>query len=157
MKTWCTILLITVAAAGLASAQTAIGWGNLQWPFEMTDPGCAGTGVFGQVWMEGLTDNPGMGVGILAELGFGPTGSMPDDGWEWLPASYNVDAGNNDEYVVWMTSYLPFGVYDYTYRYKYSGDPEWYYAAERGVATFTTECGPVDDEVTSWGAVKRAY
>jgi len=160
MNTVRTILLctaLTALGAGVAVGQTAIGWGNLQWPFEMTDPGCANTGVFGQVWMEGVTDNPGQGVGITAELGFGPIDSTPDGSWEWMPATYNTDAGNNDEYVVWMTSYLPFGEYDYTYRYKYAGDPDWYYAAERGIANFTTPCGPVADEAMSWSALKSLY
>ncbi len=37
---------------------------------------------------------------IVAELGYGPDGSNPDGnpGWIWVPAAFNVDAGNNDEF-----------------------------------------------------------
>jgi hypothetical protein len=157
MKTLCTILLVIALGATVAAAQTSIGWGNLQWPFEMTDPGCAGTGVFGQVWMDGVTSGVGQGAGITAELGFGPVGSTPDASWTWLPATFNVDVGNNDEFVVWMNSYLPFGTYDFTYRYLFAGDADYYYAAERGLATFTTACGPVGDQIVTWGSLKSAY
>lgn len=153
---WLSLMLIALAASPVF-AQTSIGWGNLQWPFAVTDPACTAEGIYGQVWMEGVTDLPGQGVGITAELGFGPVGSTPDASWIWVPATFNVDVANNDEYVVWVNFYLPFGTYDYTYRYHHDGDPDWYYAAERGTAEFTTECGAVSDETMTWSALKKAY
>ncbi len=150
------MMVALVAAAGAASA-SSIGWGNLQWPFEATDPACTGTGFFGQVWMSGVTDSPGQGAGITAELGFGPVGSTPDAGWLWLPAVFNVDVGNNDEYVVWMTTYLPAGTYHYTYRYRFAGDGDWYVASERGTATIIQNCGAVPTTTAAWGSVKAMY
>jgi len=150
------VALMAVSAAPVL-AQSSIGWGNLQWPYSVTDPACSSEGIYGQVWMDGVTDGAGQGAGITAELGFGPVGSTPDASWNWVPATYNVDVGNNDEYVVWVNFYLPFGTYEYTYRYMYDGDADWYYAAERGTAEFTTECGAVADENMTWSALKRAY
>lgn len=156
-----TILFLTaviVLGAVAASAQTSIGWGNLQWPPSVTDPACeSGLGFYGQVWMDGVTPGGGPGAGITAELGFGPVGSTPDASWTWLPADFNLDVGNNDEYVVWATFYLPFGTYDYTFRYQYDGDAGWYYAAERGTAEFTAVCGAVGNQVMTWSELKRAY
>lgn len=154
-----TLLSLTLLLAAAATAQTAVTWGNLQWPPEMADPACAAEaqGVYGQVYMQGLTDNPGQGVGIEAQLGFGPVGSTPDATWEWFDAVYNVDAGNNDEYVVWMNFTLPLGDYHYTYRFRYAGDPDWYYAAERGLAAFTTHCGAVGNRTLSWTELKREF
>ena len=145
-------------SAATVSAQTSIGWGNLQWPNGVADPACeGGLGFYGQVWLDGVTNAPGQGAGITAELGFGPVGSTPDGTWLWIPADYNVDVGNNDEYVVWATFYLPFGFYDFTFRYHYDGDPDWYYAAERGSAEFTAACGAVGAETMTWSALKQAY
>jgi hypothetical protein len=154
--TMCLMALALVAAAGSAAAST-IGWGNLQWPFTVTDPACSGTGIFGQVWKSGVTDSAGQGAGITAELGFGPVNSTPGAGWVWLPAVFNVDVGNNDEYVVWMSTYLPAGTYHYTFRYQYVGDGDWYYASERGTATIIQNCGAVPSTSAAWGSVKAMY
>lgn len=67
--------------------------------------------------------------GLQAQLGFGPAGSNPasDVGWSWVDAVFNVDVGNNDEF---MASLLPdaVGSYDYVYRYSTNGGRTWLYA-----------------------------
>ena len=37
----------------------------------------------------------------MAQLGFGPDGSDPagNAAWTWVEAAFNVDAGNNDEFM----------------------------------------------------------
>ena len=152
------VLAVVLAVAPAAGAgATSIGWGNLQWPFSYTATSCTGPLVYGQVWLPGVTDSPGQGAGISAQLGFGPVGSTPDGTWLWIDAQYNVDAGNNDEYMVGMTYYLDAGSYDYTYRYQAAGDSDWYVAAERGTATITEGCGQVADERPSWGLMKATF
>ena len=52
-------------------------------------------------------------------MGYGPpSGSDPDanPAWKWVEASFNVNAGNNDEF---MAVLLPemVGTFDYAYRY----------------------------------------
>lgn len=111
---------------------SSIGWGNLQWPYyiqvmvnETTE------NIYGQVWMEGVTDSTGQGEGITAELGWGAYNSTPDDTWNWSEATYNTDVDNNDEYMGNITIATA-GQYSYTYRYIYQGDTDYYYAAELG-------------------------
>ncbi|MCZ7575230.1 MAG: alpha-amylase family glycosyl hydrolase [Ardenticatenaceae bacterium] len=109
-----------------------IGWANLQWPptlqhtisaVNRTDP------VYGQVWIDGVTNRPGPTESLRAQLGFGPDGSDPagNPAWTWVEASFNVDAGNNDEFAA---SLLPenTGTFDYAYRYTTTDGRDWLYA-----------------------------
>ena len=109
-----------------------IGWANLQWP-----PSIAHTisaldataAIYGQVWIDGHTHVPGPTQGLTAQVGYGPDGSQPDGhpDWIWVDAEFNVDAGNNDEFVGEL---LPeaVGTYDYAYRYSTTGGLTWLYA-----------------------------
>lgn len=115
-----------------AAATTAysIGWANLQWPPSMNHTISAVNrteNIYGQIWIDGVTSQPGATPGLLAQVGFGPNGSTPDDSWTWEPMSFNGDIGNNDEYV---GSLLPdmLGNYDYTTRYSGDGGATWFYA-----------------------------
>ncbi len=110
----------------------AIGWANLQWPptLNHTISVVNRTGnVYGQVWINGATNQPGATPGLTAELGFGPVGTNPaaNSAWTWVQASFNGDAGNNDEFVA---SLLPqmVGSYDYVYRYSTTMGRDWLYA-----------------------------
>jgi len=97
-------------------------WCNLQWPPTMTSAAGDDTEtVYGQVYHPDVTDKPGQGLGITADLGYGPDGDMPwEDSWVWTEAVYNVDAGNNDEYMATMNVPVA-GTYDYAYRYSLDG------------------------------------
>ena len=115
----------------------AIGWANLQWPpstthvISTTD---ATDNVYGQVWIDGVTSVPGQTESLRAQLGFGPDGSDPvgNAAWTWVEAAFNVDAGNNDEFVA---SLLPeaVGTYDYAYRYSTTNGRDWVYADLDGI------------------------
>jgi hypothetical protein len=116
-----------------------IGWANLQWPPTMTHTISVvdrTDTAYGQVWIDGATNAPGPTPTLRAQLGFGPTGSNPqtDPGWAWVDASFNVDAGNNDEF---MASLLPeaVGTYDYVYRYTTTAGRDWLYADLNGPVT----------------------
>lgn len=115
-----------------AIPRLAIGWANLQWPPAMshTISAVARTpNAYGQVWIDGATSQAGATPGLRAQLGFGPAGSNPDGdvAWTWVEASFNVDAGNNDEFVA---SLLPdsVGTFDYAYRYTTTNGANWLYA-----------------------------
>ncbi|MBX0327401.1 alpha-amylase [Oscillochloris sp. ZM17-4] len=106
-----------------------IGWANLQWPPTISHTISATSRtdtIYGQVWIDGVTGLPGATPGLLAQVGYGPEGSAPT-GWTWADASFNGDAGNNDEF---MASLLPeaVGSYDYAYRYSTTGGRDWLYA-----------------------------
>lgn len=113
----------------------AIGWANLQWPPAMSHTISAvdrTDTAYGQVWIDGVTSQPGATPALLAQLGFGPAGSDPaGTDWSWVDATFNVDAGNNDEF---MASLLPeaVGVFDYVYRYSTTGGRDWLFADLNG-------------------------
>jgi glycosidase len=114
-----------------------IGWANLQWPPSIVHTISALTpteNIYGQVWIDGHTDNPGPTEGLIAQVGYGPDGSDPDGDpdWTWVDAGFNVDAGDNDEF---LGRLLPeaVGSYDYAYRYSTTGGSVWLYADLDGV------------------------
>ena len=114
----------------------SIGWANLQWPPAMThliSVTDRTDNAYGQVWIDGVTSQPGPTSTLRAQLGFGPAGSNPagSPAWTWVDASFNVDAGNNDEFAA---SLLPesTGTFDYLYRYTTTNGYDWLYADLNG-------------------------
>ena len=113
-----------------------IGWANLQWPPTLTHTISAVSrtaDVYGQVWIDGVTNLAGPAPSLEAQLGFGPDGSDPASAaWTWVDAAFNTNAGNNDEFVA---SLLPdaVGTYDYAYRYSTTGGRSWVYADLDGI------------------------
>jgi glycosidase len=134
-------VVTAVDAAGNESARSheaealphlIIGWANLQWPPSIVHTISAlnpTENIYGQVWIDGHTNEPGPTEGLMAQVGYGPDGSYPDGNpdWIWVDAVFNVDAGNNDEF---MGQLLPeaVGTYDYAYRYSTTGGLVWLYA-----------------------------
>ena len=107
-------------------------WGNLQWPYSMrVEAGVETDYIYGQVYHPGVTDSPGQGAGIYAQLGYGPRFIHPaDSSWKWVEAEYNTDSGNNDEYRAKLT--IPnSGHYAYTFRYSFDGT-NWLYTDSDG-------------------------
>ncbi len=114
----------------------SIGWANLQWPPTMSHTISVVNrtdNAYGQVWIDGVTNQPGPAPTLLAQLGYGPAGSNPagNAGWTWIDAGFNANAGNNDEF---MASMLPeaTGSFDYLYRYSTTGGRDWLYADLNG-------------------------
>ena len=95
-------LFVLMSISG-AFAQSSIGWGNLQWPLAtQTMVGQPTENIYGQVWMDGVTNSPGQGAGITAEVGYGAVGTDPVTWTDWVQAAYNTDVGNNDEYKFYL-------------------------------------------------------
>lgn len=123
-----------------ASATTNIpvgsGWRNVQWPCEITNH-VIGIGnytpyVYGQIWVGGFTDAQSTPVdGIIAQVGYGPTGDAPTQGtWTWFDMEHNPGYNfgqSNDEFQGRM---LPTAVGSFKYTTRYSGDGglTWHYA-----------------------------
>jgi len=106
-----------------AVASADLNWGAVQWPFGTTTTvGVATESLFGRVYKAGVTDSPGQGAGIAAELGYGNDGTLPwaDPSWTWGAASYFSDIDNDDQYVATVTP-VAAGVYDYAYRFTDDG------------------------------------
>ena len=69
----------------------SIGWANLQWPPTLTHTISAvdrTDNVYGQVWIDGVTNDPGPTASLRAQLGFGPDGTDParERAWTWIDA-----------------------------------------------------------------------
>ena len=148
-----------------------VGWANLQWPPEMTHIiGLTPTDFFyGQVWIDGVTSQPGATPGLLAQVGFGPTDTPPISWTGWTDAVYNTDVGNNDEFKARLTPEYT-GTFHVVYRYSTTGGREWVYADRSGIinpnniapqpailyvlpsADTTPPPAPQNLRVTRWGA-----
>jgi fibronectin type 3 domain-containing protein len=101
-------------------------WYNLQWPPTITHTIGTTTrtdNIYGQIWIDGVTDAPGQAPGIRAQVGYG-SGTTPDGTWTWEEMSFNGQVGNNDEYV---GSLLPdaVGAFNYATRYSTNNGATW--------------------------------
>lgn len=118
-------------AGRLALLVDAVDRCNLQWPLSMTvRAGEQTPDVYGRVYEEGVTDEPGQGAGITAEVGYGADMSSPIDNpdWTWFPAVYNMDYEDDDEYN--GTMIIPgAGLYDYCFRFSADGGDHWVYCS----------------------------
>lgn len=149
---WYYYVATAVDGAGLESGfsgevaalpHPSIGWANLQWPYTLTHTiGLTPTDfVYGQVWIDGVTNQPGATPGLMAQLGFGPTDTPPVSWTWWVDAVYNTDVGNNDEFKARLTPEYT-GTFYYLYRYSTTGGRDWLYADRSGPISPTGVVSP---------------
>ncbi len=138
-----TLLTSDPSAEVMAVPHYEIGWANLQWPPTIThvisteiDAGP----VYGQIWIDGATSDPGATPSVTAQVGSGPDGSMPDDGWTWSDMAFNGDAGNNDEFFGPMAPDA-IGDYDYAVRWSTDGGRSWLVVDTGGPGYDSAEAG----------------
>ena len=132
-----------------------IGWANLQWPPTITHvistESDAGP-VYGQIWIDGVTSEPGATESVTAQVGFGPDGSAPDDAWMWDDMVFNVDAGSNDEFFGTMAPDVV-GDYDYAVRWSTDGGRTWLVVDTGGPGYDSAQAGQMSvipsDDVTA--------
>lgn len=103
-----------------------IGWANLQWPAAATINVGGNATIYGQIWVDGVTNPPGQTPGLSAWVGYSTTNDDPSGWTNWVPATFNVDAGNNDEYKGDIGMNLAAGTYYYAYRYQLYGGAYYY-------------------------------
>ncbi len=92
--------------------------------------------VYGRLFEGGRTDAmTGGDATIIAELGYGATGSDPrTTNWTWTRATFNIDVANDDEYRATFVAPAA-GSYLYTYRYSLDGGLTWTYADRDGAGS----------------------
>ncbi len=132
-------------ASAIPQHNIAGGWYNLQWPPEIgTGNTCCGypqplyvlsatiptTEIYGQIWIDGVTNSAGQAAGITAQVGYGLATDTPDL-WTWFPMTFNGQVGNNDEY---KGTLLPtsVGTFRYTTRWSVDGGLTWNYTDKSG-------------------------
>ncbi|HLO74550.1 MAG TPA: choice-of-anchor D domain-containing protein [Flavobacterium sp.] len=92
---------------------------NIQFPANGTIVAGAPFTVYAQVYEPGVTEAAGAGAGIQAWIGYNTTDNDPSlAAWTWLPATFNVQSGNNDEFQLEIGSALPAGTYYYASRFQ---------------------------------------
>lgn len=97
-----------------------IGWCNLQWPGNGAIEPNTEFDVYGQVWIEGITGQTDTLTELQAWIGWSVTNTNPAEWTEWMPAWYNDEDGDNDEYSGNLGSMMDTeGTFYYAYRFKY--------------------------------------
>jgi hypothetical protein len=102
---------------------------NVQFPTSLSLSASAPSGnVYGRVFETGVTDVAGAPAGVAAELGVGPANVNPttQSGYTYVPAAFNVQVGNDDEFVSTFTAPATPGDYRYVYRFSLDGQ-SWTY------------------------------
>ena len=170
--TWYYYVVTALDAAGNESARSSetaamphkmIGWaGNLEPPAIVHTIGIVPTQpISAQVWIDGLTNPAGQGPGVLAELGYGISGTLPITWETWVTAEYVGDIGSNDQYAAGLTPEAT-GTFQYVARFSTTQGRDWSYALtaanQPGVLTVlpsadtTAPDTPLNLRVTDWSA-----
>ncbi len=92
---------------------------NLQYPASGTISAGDAYDVYAQVYEEGLTEEAGQGSNVSCWIGYSTENTNPNTWTEWVPATFNVQSGNNDEYTANIGTGLTGGTYYYASRFKY--------------------------------------
>lgn len=110
-----------------STPQPEISFANLQWPpAGIINPGHPFV-VYGRVFAEGLTNFPGAGQGLTAELGINSENTHPSGWAHWLPMAYNLDVNGQDEYLLDLgAAWQNIGTWHYATRYRI-GNQAWVY------------------------------
>jgi len=101
-------------------APDTIGWANLQWP----GSGEIGPGdqfiVYGQAWIDAVTNQTDSLVDLEAWIGYNSEDTDPSTWTNWIPAYYHAADGDNDEYTADLGSDMTTdGTFYYATRFKY--------------------------------------
>ncbi len=98
---------------------TQIDWANLQWPENGSISAGGDFNVYAQVYEPIVTNLVGQGAGITAWIGYSDADTDPSTWTNWVEATFNADAGNNDEYTANIGAVIPApGTYYYASRFR---------------------------------------
>jgi len=119
---------------------------NLQSPLTASIAAGGSVTVYGRVYELGLTDTTtGQAAGIQGWVGISPVGSdtNPNTWTNWTAATFNVDAGNDDEYQATIGAALTTsGTYYYATRFRLNGGA-YVYGGTNGIWNGTTNVSGV--------------
>ncbi len=96
-----------------------VSWANLQWPHTESIGSGDAFNVYGRVYAQGLTGTQGAAPNLNAWVGYSTTNTNPATWTNWVAASYNADAGHNEEYLANIGPGIASpGTYYYATRFK---------------------------------------
>ncbi|WP_146185924.1 T9SS type A sorting domain-containing protein [Flavobacterium album] len=115
------------ATAEVNTVNCDIDWANVQWPASGTITTCEDFTIYAQVYKAGVTEAAGQGANITAWIGISTTNTDPSTWAEssWHLATFNLQVGNNDEYM-YTVSGLPAGTYYYASRFRFLTGSNYY-------------------------------
>lgn len=105
---------------------TTVDWCNLQWPLTHTMQAGSSFTVYAQAWINNVTNLAGATPLLECYIGVSSSNTDPATWTTWYPATFNVDSGNNDEFMATIGSDLPAGTYYYASKWIYQGGPATY-------------------------------
>ena len=94
-------------------------WANIQSPGSGSMCQGGSYNVYGQVYKANVTNAAGATAGLTAQIGVSSANTNPAT-WPanaWSNANFNVQVGNNDEFIGTISGLAP-GTYYYSFRYK---------------------------------------
>lgn len=96
-----------------------ISWANLQNPASGTIGPGQEFNVFARVFANGITNDPGLGAGIQAWIGYSSSNTNPETWTNWIAATYFGDAASTDEYIADLgASLTELGTYYFASRFQ---------------------------------------
>lgn len=142
----------------VAPPPPAITWANLQFPASGAIETGAAFDVYGQALIPGITGQPTAATGLQSWIGYSTLNTNPDTWTNWIPATYNQSAGNNDEFYADLGSVISTtGTYFYTTRFQLNSD-EFVYGGYNGgfwngttnISGTLTVTDPIPDPDFDW-------
>jgi hypothetical protein len=131
-------------------------WVNLQFPPSATLTLGNGVTVYTQGYEPGVTEAAGPGTGINVWIGLSTSNTNPSTWTSWMPATFNVNTGNNDEFMANIGANLAPGTYYYASRwqvnagpFRYGGLSGFWVAGQSGVLTVNPGSQPANNECAS--------
>ena len=107
-----------------AASTEIVDYCNLQFPADGNLSVGTIFNVFAQVYKAGVTEVAGPSSDIVSWIGYSTTNNHPSSAdWSWVPATYNAQIGNNDEYMANIGSSLSSHTYYYASRFQIEGGP----------------------------------
>jgi hypothetical protein len=79
--------------------------------------------IYARIYEAGMTEAAGPNASIQCQIGYGPINANPQSqgGWTWVPAAFNVQVGNDDEYSASLIAPAVPGNYRYAARFSFDG------------------------------------
>ncbi|MEJ5302013.1 MAG: fibronectin type III domain-containing protein [Bacteroidales bacterium] len=121
---WSVLTNRSITVNGNTSTNDVFGgnitWANLQWPGSGSVAEGGTFNVYGQAFIpNGITAATGATYGLEAWVGVSTTNTDPSTWSNWIPATFNTQSGNNDEFMANIATGLTPGTYYYAFRYRF--------------------------------------